>query len=128
MLLESRCRLTRERRKRIFIIRLQNAIIQFTVRSSLYVSPYGPTYEFQNKHLWVMKATGLGITEFFLRIGAWLCTPNENHERIRNAQICSDKPKSDCLRLAYKVGDEKQSITYTENYHTPCFKNELSQY
>jgi hypothetical protein len=26
-----------------------------------------------NKHLWIKKATGLGITEFILRYIAWLC-------------------------------------------------------
>ena len=29
-------------------------------------------YPFKTKHLWVKKATGLGVTEFFLRIMAWL--------------------------------------------------------
>jgi hypothetical protein len=24
--------------------------------------------------LWILKSTGLGITEFFLRIIGWLCT------------------------------------------------------
>jgi late competence protein required for DNA uptake (superfamily II DNA/RNA helicase) len=27
-----------------------------------------------NKHLWIKKATGLGISEFMLRFMAWLCT------------------------------------------------------
>lgn len=26
-----------------------------------------------NKHLWIKKATGLGISEFMLRFIAWLC-------------------------------------------------------
>ena len=26
-----------------------------------------------NKHLWIKKATGLGISEFMLRFMAWLC-------------------------------------------------------
>jgi hypothetical protein len=30
-------------------------------------------HNFKSKHLWVKKATGLGITEFFLRLMAWLC-------------------------------------------------------
>ena len=30
-------------------------------------------YSFKHKHLWVKKATGLGVTEFFLRLMAWLC-------------------------------------------------------
>ena len=30
-------------------------------------------HNFKHKHLWVKKATGLGVTEFMLRIMAWLC-------------------------------------------------------
>jgi hypothetical protein len=30
--------------------------------------------DFKDKHLWVKKATGLGVTEFMLRLMAWLCT------------------------------------------------------
>jgi hypothetical protein len=40
---------------------------------------------FKNKHLWVKKATGLGVTEFMLRLIAWLCT-KDGH--FANAQIC----------------------------------------
>jgi hypothetical protein len=40
---------------------------------------------YKDKHLWVKKATGLGITEFFLRIIAWLCTRNNEY---RNTSIC----------------------------------------
>ncbi|MGC2428717.1 MAG: hypothetical protein WA421_16910 [Nitrososphaeraceae archaeon] len=28
-------------------------------------------HDFKHKHLWVKKATGLGVTEFFLRLMAW---------------------------------------------------------
>jgi hypothetical protein len=31
-------------------------------------------YPFKEKHLWIKKATGLGVTEFMLRFMAWLCT------------------------------------------------------
>ena len=31
-------------------------------------------HNFKDKHLWVKKATGLGVTEFMLRLMAWLCT------------------------------------------------------
>jgi len=41
--------------------------------------------DFKNKHLWVKKATGLGITEFMLRLMAWLCTKDDNY---RNSQMC----------------------------------------
>ena len=39
---------------------------------------------FKDKHLWVKKATGLGVTEFMLRMMAWLCT--RNHDATRNDQ------------------------------------------
>jgi hypothetical protein len=46
---------------------------------------YNPMqYTFKLKHLWVKKATGLGVTEFFLRFMAWLCLRNNDY---RNSQM-----------------------------------------
>jgi hypothetical protein len=42
-------------------------------------------HDFKDKHLWIKKATGLGITEFFLRFMAWLCLRDNNY---RNSQMC----------------------------------------
>jgi hypothetical protein len=42
-------------------------------------------HDFKDKHLWIKKATGLGVTEFFLRFMAWLCLMNDNY---RNSQMC----------------------------------------
>ena len=42
-------------------------------------------HKFKNKHLWVKKATGLGVTEFMLRIMAWLATSSDNY---RDSQMC----------------------------------------
>ena len=44
-----------------------------------------PRKHFQDKHLWVKKATGLGVTEFMLRLMAWLCTKDKN---FGNYQMC----------------------------------------
>jgi hypothetical protein len=33
---------------------------------------------FSNKHLWIKKATGLGISEFMLRFMAWLCLKDDD--------------------------------------------------
>jgi late competence protein required for DNA uptake (superfamily II DNA/RNA helicase) len=44
-------------------------------------------HSFKHKHLWVKKATGLGVTEFILRIMAWLCTSSE-YEIPRSSQMC----------------------------------------
>jgi hypothetical protein len=42
-------------------------------------------HTFKHKHLWVKKATGLGVTEFLLRFMAWLCLCNNDY---RNSQMC----------------------------------------
>jgi hypothetical protein len=39
---------------------------------------------FKDKHLWIIKATGLGITEFMLRFMAWLCVYDNSY---RNSQM-----------------------------------------
>jgi hypothetical protein len=41
-------------------------------------------YPFKEKHLWIKKATGLGVTEFMLRFMAWLCLNNDDY---RNSQM-----------------------------------------
>jgi Terminase RNaseH-like domain len=38
-----------------------------------------------NKHLWIKKATGLGISEFMLRFMAWLCL---NDNALAGSQMC----------------------------------------
>jgi len=40
---------------------------------------------FKDKHLFIVKATGLGITELSLRIIAWLCTKDD---KLKGSQIC----------------------------------------
>jgi hypothetical protein len=42
-------------------------------------------HSFKDKHLWVKKATGLGVTEFMLRLMAWLCTTGNWY---RSSQMC----------------------------------------
>jgi hypothetical protein len=39
----------------------------------------------QRKHIWIKKATGLGITEFMLRYMAWLCLRNDV---LNGTQMC----------------------------------------
>jgi hypothetical protein len=50
-----------------------------------YVLHHDYTFNFKYKHLWVKKATGLGVTEFFLRLIAWLCLRNDDY---KNSQMC----------------------------------------
>lgn len=41
--------------------------------------------DFKQKHLWVKKATELGVIEFMLRLVAWLSSASNI---ARNSQIC----------------------------------------
>lgn len=52
---------------------------------SLFVQRNQGNQQFKDKHLWVKKATGLGVTEFMLRFMGWLCTKNGH---FVNSQIC----------------------------------------
>jgi hypothetical protein len=47
--------------------------------------PYNVMHPFKEKHLWIKKATGLGVTEFMLRFMAWLCLRNDDYQ---NSQMC----------------------------------------
>jgi hypothetical protein len=40
---------------------------------------------FKDKHLWINKAAGLGVTEFMLRFMAWLCVKDDSY---KNSQMC----------------------------------------
>ena len=50
----------------------------FDYEKLLYDSLMSVDGSFKDKHLWVKKATGLGVTEFMLRLMAWLCTKDKN--------------------------------------------------
>ena len=63
----------------------------FDYEKTLYDALFIPKFynplrlEFKEKHLWTKKATGLGVTEFFLRIMTWLCLKDNSY---RNSQMC----------------------------------------
>jgi hypothetical protein len=44
-----------------------------------------PSGSANNKHLWIKKATGLGISEFMLRFMAWLCLKDN---ALSGSQMC----------------------------------------
>lgn len=59
----------------------------FDYEKILYDSLLKNEGNFKDKHLWVKKSTGLGITEFFLRLMAWLCT-SDGRDAYSNGQMC----------------------------------------
>jgi hypothetical protein len=46
---------------------------------SLTRKPANVLYPFKEKHLFIKKATGLGVSELFLRFMAWLCLYNDDY-------------------------------------------------
>ena len=57
----------------------------FDYEKILYDSLMSFDDNFKDRHLWVKKATGLGVTEFMLRMMAWLCTRDETFD---GSQMC----------------------------------------
>ena len=51
-------------------------------------------HNFKHKHLWVKKATGLGVTEFFLRLMAWLCMKYDSFREVCLRECCTSPHKS----------------------------------
>ena len=46
--------------------------------------PAPMSVDFKDKHLWILKSTGIGASEFFLRLMAWLAVRNNDY---RNSQM-----------------------------------------
>jgi hypothetical protein len=71
--------------------------------------------DFINKHLWIKKATGLGITEFFLRLMVWFCIKDYAY---RDSQMCIvTGPNQDIaikLIKRMKALFEPQNITFAD--------------
>lgn len=77
---------------------------------------YNPLqHTFKQKHLWVKKETGLGVTEFFLRFMAWLCL---NDNSYRNSQMCivtgpNQELAIKLIKRTKALFEEKLGITFT---------------
>ena len=66
----------------------------------LFVNEPNPEYNFKNKHLWVKKSTGLGVSEFMLRIMGWLCTSTDLYRNSTSQMVIVTGPNQD---LAIKL-------------------------
>ena len=67
-----------------------------------------------NKHVWIKKATGLGVTEFMLRYMAWLCLKDDS---LRGTQMCIiTGPREDlAIGLIDRMKDLITKATYGQN-------------
>lgn len=57
----------------------------FDYEQLLYGGLFSVYGDFRDKHLFILKATGLGVTEFFLRMIGWLCTKDDS---LKDSQMC----------------------------------------
>ena len=57
----------------------------FDYEKIFYESLMSTDGSFKDKHLWVKKVTGLGVTEFMLRMMTWICTTDNGTD---NGQMC----------------------------------------
>jgi len=63
----------------------EHPIYDYEIRLFNELFPISGDGDFKDKHLWVLKSTGLGITEWTLRIIAWLCTKDDS---FKGSQVC----------------------------------------
>lgn len=55
-----------------------------------------------HKHVWIKKATGLGITEFILRFMVWLCLKDDTYKNSQMPLVCG--PNQDiAIRLIKRI-------------------------
>jgi hypothetical protein len=66
-----------------------------------------------NKHVWIKKATGLGISEFMLRFMAWLCLKDN---ALSGSQMCIvTGPR---IELAVDLIDRMKKLFYAKSLVT----------
>jgi hypothetical protein len=68
--------------------------------NKLFVKEPNQEYSFRDKHLWCKKSTGLGVSEFMLRIMGWLCTSTELYKNSITQMVIVTGPNQD---LAIKL-------------------------
>ena len=81
------------------------------------------------KHLWIKKATGLGVTEFMLRYMAWLCVSGNvsgqmcivTGPRIELAITLIDRLKGLFVNVAPKGFDTKETIIELNGVHIEAY-------
>ena len=76
-----------------------------------------------HKHVWIKKATGLGITEFILRYVAWLCLKDNT---LRGSQMCIvTGPR---IELAITLIDRMKALFQSEKnlFHITSDRRNLS--
>jgi hypothetical protein len=84
-----------------------------------------------NKHIWIKKATGLGVTEFVLRYMAWLCfsgnIPKNSQmcivtgPRIELAITLIDRMKPLFVNKMFRTFDTKETVIELNGVHIEAY-------
>ena len=84
-----------------------------------------------NKHVWIKKATGLGVTEFMLRYMAWLCFSMKNISpsqmcivtgpRIELAITLIDRMKGLFIENIFNKFDTKETVIELNGVHIEAY-------
>jgi hypothetical protein len=82
----------------------------------------------EHKHIWIKKATGLGVTEFMLRCMAWLCfngipTPGTNGQMciVTGPRIALAITLIDRMKGLFSAESTQNSGLFNGNLRTPQF-------
>jgi late competence protein required for DNA uptake (superfamily II DNA/RNA helicase) len=90
----------------------------FDYEKLLYNSLLSTIGSFKDKHLWVKKSTGLGVTEFMLRIMAWLCTKEDSGSNGACQMCIVTGPNIDIaiklIRRLKNIFERKLGLTFTD--------------
>jgi hypothetical protein len=89
----------------------------------------------QYKHIWIKKATGLGVTDFMLRYMAWLCLRNNNLQgtqmcivtgpRIDLAITLIDRMKKLFMDKGHITFDTKETVIEINGVHIEAFPSHI---
>ncbi len=77
-----------------------------------------PEYSFKNKHLWVKKSTGLGVSEFMLRVMGWLCTSTDLYKKHDSQMVIVTGPNQDLaiklIKRLKAIFERKLGLTFQQ--------------
>ena len=84
--------------------------------NKLFVNEPNQEHSFKNKHLWCKKSTGLGVSEFMLRIMGWLCTSTELYKNSITQMVIVTGPNQDLsiklIKRLKAIFERKLGLTF----------------
>ena len=93
--------------------------------NKLFVNEFNQEHSFKNKHLWVKKSTGLGVSELMLRIMGWLCTSTELYKNQDSQMVIVTGPNQDLaiklIKRLKAIFERKLGLTFQNSLLVYCY-------